>query len=81
MIEGCIHAMSEASPPQCAALNRMNISVQELAVKAIIERSRERVFQSLLVDPLTSSLLTIDEIRRLTEEMFEAQSKYLPQLE
>ena len=68
-------------PPQCAALNRMNIGVQELAVKAIIERSRERVFQSLLVDPLTSSLLTIDEIRRLTEEMLEAQSRYLPQLE
>jgi alpha-galactosidase len=67
-------------PPQCAALNRMNIGVQELAVKAIIERSRERVFQSLLVDPLTSSLLTIDEIRRLTEEMLEAQSRYLPQL-
>ncbi|MBS7642856.1 MAG: alpha-galactosidase [Candidatus Bathyarchaeia archaeon] len=68
-------------PSQCAALNRMNINVQELAARAIIERSRERVFQALLVDPLTSSLLTIDEIRRLTEEMFEAQSKYLPKLE
>lgn len=68
-------------PPQCAALNRMNISVQELAARAVIERSRERVFQALLVDPLTSSLLTVDEIRRLTEEMFEAQSRYLPRLE
>ncbi|MDW8061998.1 MAG: hypothetical protein RMJ00_04795 [Nitrososphaerota archaeon] len=68
-------------PPQCAALNRMNINVQELAVRAIIERSRERVFQALLMDPLTNSLLTIEEIRKLTEEMFEAQSRYLPRLE
>jgi len=67
-------------PPQCAALNRMDIGVQELTVKAIEEGSKERVFQAMMVDPLTSSILTIDEIRRLAEEMLEAEAKYLPQL-
>lgn len=80
--DGGIHPCYIGSlPPQCAALNRININVQELAVKAILERSRERVFQSLLVDPLTSSLLTIDEIKELAEKMFEAQSRYLPQID
>ena len=68
-------------PPQCAALNRMNINVQELAVKAIAERSRERVFQAVMVDPLTSAILTIEEIRRMVDEMFEAEREYLPEFE
>ena len=78
--EGGVHPCYVGSlPPQCAALNRMDINVQELAVRAIAERSKERVFQALLVDPLTSSLLTIEEIRKLTEEMFKAETKYLPE--
>ena len=79
--EGGVHPCYVGSlPPQCAALNRMDINVQELAVRAIAERSKERVFQALLVDPLTSSLLTIEEIRKLIEEMFKAEAKYLPKL-
>jgi len=35
-------------------------------------------FQAILLDPLTSSILTIDETRRMVDEMFEAESKYLP---
>ncbi|MEM3791757.1 MAG: alpha-glucosidase/alpha-galactosidase [Candidatus Bathyarchaeia archaeon] len=64
-------------PPQCAALNRMNINVQELATKAILEKSKELVFQAVLVDPLTSAILTIDEIKNMVDEMFKAEEKYL----
>jgi len=64
-------------PPQCAALNRMNINVQELATRAILERSKELVFQAIMVDPLTSAVLTIEEIRSMVDEMFKAEEKYL----
>ena len=64
-------------PPQCAALNRTNINVQELAVLGAVEKDRELVFQSLLLDPLTSAMLTIDETRRMVEEMFEAEAHLL----
>ena len=67
-------------PPQLAALNAMDISAQELAARAIEERSRERVFQALLVDPLTSSALTIPRIREMTDEMLRAEAPYLPEL-
>jgi alpha-galactosidase/6-phospho-beta-glucosidase family protein len=31
----------------------------------------------MLLDPLTSSMLTIDEIRKMTDEMFKAGAKFL----
>jgi alpha-galactosidase len=64
-------------PPQCAALNRTNINVQELGVLAAVEKDRELAFQAILLDPLTSSVLTIDETRSMVDEMFEAEAGYL----
>ncbi len=64
-------------PPQCAALNRTNINLQELAVKGIVEKDKAKIFQSILLDPLTSAILTIDETRLMVDEMFQAGTKYL----
>ncbi len=64
-------------PPQCAALNRTNINVQELGVLAAVERDKTLAFQAVLLDPLTSAVLTIDETRRMVDEMFKAEAKYL----
>lgn len=65
-------------PPQLAALNRTNINVQDLAVKAAEERSREMVFQAVAVDPLTASKLTLEQIRAMVEDLFEAHADTLP---
>lgn len=59
-------------PPQCAALNRTNINVQDLAVKAVLEKEEKAVIQALMLDPLTSSLLTLSEIRKMTEDMLKS---------
>jgi alpha-galactosidase len=64
-------------PPQCAALNRTNINVQELGVLAAVEKSKELAFQAILMDPLTSAVLTIDEIRSMVDEMFKAEARFL----
>jgi alpha-galactosidase len=64
-------------PPQLAALNRTSINVQELAVRGIVEKDKTKIFHSMLLDPLTSSMLTIDEIRKMTDEMFKAGAKFL----
>lgn len=45
-------------PPQMAALNRSNIAVQELAVRAALEGDRESLFQAVALDPLTDSGIT-----------------------
>jgi alpha-galactosidase len=64
-------------PPQLAALNRTNINCQEMAVRGIVEKDKTKIFQSLLVDPLTSSLLTIDETHQMVDELFAAGKQYL----
>ena len=64
-------------PPQCAALDRTNINVHELGALAAVEKDKELAFQAILLDPLTSALLTIDETRRMVDEMFKAEARYL----
>jgi alpha-galactosidase len=64
-------------PPQLAALNRTNINVQELAVRGIVEKDKMKIFQSILLDPLTGAILTIAETHRLVDEMFKTEKEYL----
>jgi len=64
-------------PPQLAALNRSNINVQQLAVEGIMEKDKNKILQSILLDPLTSAVLTIDETHQLFDEMFKVQKEYL----
>ena len=64
-------------PPQCAALNRTNINVQELAVRGIVEKDKTKIFHSILLDPLTGAKLTIDETQQMVDEMFQAGKEYL----
>jgi len=64
-------------PPQCAALNRMNINVQELGMKGAVARDRRLAFQAVLVDPLTSAILSLEEVEKMVEEMFEREKEYL----
>jgi alpha-galactosidase len=66
-----------ALPPQCAALNRTNINVQELAVRAAIEKEKTLVYQALLLDPLTSAVLSIEETQSMVDDLFIAEQAFL----
>ncbi|MCM8785334.1 MAG: alpha-glucosidase/alpha-galactosidase [Candidatus Omnitrophica bacterium] len=66
-------------PPQCAALNRLNINVQELVVEAAVRRKKSLVYQAVSLDPLTGAVLSLEEIRKMVDEMFEKEKKYLPE--
>ena len=67
-------------PTQCAALCRTNINVQELVVEAGLTRSRERARQALLLDPLTSSLISPEQTWKMADEMFARQEEWLSYL-
>jgi len=66
-------------PPQCMALNMTNINVQRLAVLAAKTGDPETVVQACALDPLTSAVLTLKEIRDMVGEMLEAEREWLPQ--
>ncbi|MEM7127705.1 MAG: alpha-galactosidase [Chloroflexota bacterium] len=68
-------------PPQCAALNMTNINVQRLAVEAALTGDPEHIVHACALDPLTSAVLTLREIRNMAHEMLEAQRQWLPQFE
>ncbi len=67
-----------ALPPQCAAVNRTNINVQELAVEAALTGKREHVEHAIMLDPLTGALLTLDQIKAMTADLFTAEAEWLP---
>ncbi len=68
-----------ALPPQLAALNRLSVNVQELTVEAALKGKREAVYHAVMLDPLTSAVCTLDDIRALVDEMLEIQARWLPQ--
>jgi alpha-galactosidase len=68
-------------PMHLAAINRSQVSMQELAVEAAITADPEIVFQAFAMDPLTAAVLTLDEIRDLTRELLEALRFCLPAFE
>ena len=66
-------------PPQCAAACQTNVNVQTLGAIAGIEGDTEHVVHAVAMDPLTSAVCTLKEIREMCSEMLEAQRQWLPQ--
>ena len=65
-------------PEQCAALNRTNINVQLLTIAAAAEHNRDRVYQAAYLDPHTSAELSLDDIKKMCDELFKAHQQFLP---
>ena len=64
-------------PPQLVALNRTNVNVQDLAVRAMLEGNRDYARQAVQLDPLTSAVCTLPEIKQMVDELFEASQPWL----
>lgn len=66
-------------PEVCAAINRTNINTQILAMQGAYHRRKDEIIQACCLDPHTSSELSINEIRSLVNDMFEAEREFLPE--
>ena len=64
-------------PPHLAALDRSNVAVQELAVRAVMERDREQAFLACALDPNAAATLPLWRIREMFEELWEAEQHLL----
>ena len=68
-------------PPQLAALNQSNVTVQGLTVEAAMTGDPELAVAACAMDPLTSAVLTLNQTREMAAEMMQAQSAWLPQFQ
>lgn len=67
-----------ALPAHLAAINKIQLNVQELAVRAVQTGDPELVFQAMALDPLTAMSCTLDQIRAMTRELMAAHEKWIP---
>jgi len=77
--QGLHPARVGALPPQCAALNQSNVTVQTLAVEAGLTGDPEHVVHAVALDPLTGARCTLKEVRAMVAEMLAAEARWLPQ--
>ena len=66
-------------PEHLAILVNTSARCEELAVEAAITGDPRKVFHAICFDPLTSAVLSLDEIKKMVDEMFEANKDWLPQ--
>lgn len=65
-------------PAQCAALNMTNINVHLLTIEAALTKKREHIYHAALLDPHTSSELSIDDTVAMCDALIDAHGKMLP---
>jgi alpha-galactosidase len=63
-------------PPQLAALCQSNINVQDLTVEAALTGKREHIYQAAMVDPHTATVLTLDKIWSMCDELIAEHQKH-----
>jgi len=66
-------------PLGCAAICSQSVWVQRLAVEAAVHGDINLLRQAAMMDPLTGSVCTPDEIFQMIDEMLVACEQYLPQ--
>ena len=67
-----------ALPPQCAALVNVSVASEEMAVEGCLAGDPTLVYHAIAYDPLTASVLSLAEIKRMVNEMFAKNRDYLP---
>ncbi len=65
-------------PRQMAAVCDSNMRMFDLAVEAVLTRSKETAAHALMLDPLTSAVCSPAEIKAMTNRLFDAEAAYLP---
>jgi alpha-galactosidase len=75
-VQGCYVG---ALPEQLAALNRTHINVHLLAIEAAATLKKDKIYQAAMMDPHTRAELTLDQIKKLVDELLKAHGDMMPQ--
>ena len=65
-------------PEQLAALNRTNINVQLMTIQAAVTLKKKDVYMAAYLDPHTKAEISMDDIKAMCDDLFEAHGDWLP---
>lgn len=68
-----------ALPLECALLTGLSSGIEELAIQGALSGDPTAIYRAIAHDPLTSAVLSLAEIRQMTNELFARHKDYLPQ--
>ena len=68
-----------ALPAECALLTQLSSGIEEMAITASFAGDPVMVYRAIAHDPLTSAVLSLAEIRQMTNELFARHKDHLPQ--
>ena len=69
--------MAGPLPDHLAILVNTTARIENLVVEAATKKSKEEVYRAVYMDPLTSAVLSLEEIRNMCDEIFEKNKDYL----
>lgn len=65
-------------PEHLAILNNVNSGCEELTVEGALAGDPRMIFHAICMDPLTSAVLSLEEIQQMVDEMFQYNKDFLP---
>jgi alpha-galactosidase len=68
-----------ALPAECALLTQLSSGIEEMTIQASLVGDPTMVYRAICHDPLTASVLSLAEIKQMTNELFAQHKEYLPQ--
>jgi alpha-galactosidase len=68
-----------ALPPECALMTNLSSSIEEMAIEASLAGDPVAIYRAICHDPLTAAVLSLREIKDMTNELFAQHKDYLPQ--
>ena len=68
-----------ALPASVAVLTGLTSQLEEMVVEAALSGDPRLLFQAIAHDPLTASVLSLNEIKNMVNDMFAKNVDYLPQ--
>ena len=68
-----------ALPAECALMTGLSSGIEEMAITAAIEGDPTMIYRAICHDPLTASVLSLAEIKSMTNDLFAQHKDYLPQ--
>ena len=68
-----------ALPPEVALLTALSSGIEEMAIEGSLTGDPTMIYRAICHDPLTAAMLSLDEIRQMTNALFEQHKSFLPQ--